>query len=144
MQQHPRIQEQPLSLADFDAIQHYPECGGTSIFMGTVRNHQQGRRVIALKYTAYRPIAEKWIREIEDALKQKYAVSYIRVIHRIGVLEVGEYAIMAVVYAAHRQQAFRACEALITRVKHEVPIWKEEFYQDGDSQYVSGCCIRHD
>ncbi len=63
------------------------------------------------------------------------------VVHRIGELGIGETAIIAMAYAAHRREAFAACEEAVERVKHEVPVWKEEFYMDGSSQYVEGCCI---
>lgn len=139
-----RIQETDLSLDDFETIQNYPECGGMGIFIGTVRNHHEGRDVKALKYTAYKPIAEKMIREIEQEVKAKYGVSYVQVVHRIGALDIGGKAIIAVAYAAHRKEAFMACEEAVERVKHEVPVWKEEFYLDGTSQYVAGCCIRKD
>lgn len=139
-----RIQDRALSLDDFDAIQAFPECGGIGVFIGTVRNHHEGKAVKALKYTAYAPVAEKMIRQIEQQIQQKYAVSYVRVIHRVGALDIGEKAIIAIAYAAHRREAFAACEEAVERVKHEVPVWKEEFYQDGTSQYVEGCCIRKD
>jgi len=136
-----RIKETDLSLDDFKTIDDFPECGGIGIFIGTVRNHHDGRSVKALKYTAYRPIAEKMIRAIEQEIQNKYAVSYIQVIHRIGALDIGGKAIIAVAYAPHRREAFMACEEA---VKHEVPVWKEEFYSDGSSEYVAGCCIRKD
>lgn len=65
MKEFARIQEQALSLDTFDPIQSFPECGGIDIFMGTVRNHHEGKAVKALKYTSYKPLAEKMIREIE-------------------------------------------------------------------------------
>ncbi|WP_286729048.1 molybdenum cofactor biosynthesis protein MoaE [Acinetobacter sp. UBA1297] len=142
--QFPRIQEAALKLEFFDLIQSFPECGGIGVFIGTVRNHHEGKAVKALKYTAYAPVAEKMIRQIEQEIQLKYGVSYVRVIHRIGALEIGEKAIIAIAYAAHRREAFAACEEAVERVKHEVPVWKEEFYIDGSSQYVEGCCIRKD
>ena len=144
LKQFSRIQDTALSLNDFDEIQTFHECGGVGIFVGTVRNHHDGRAVQALKYTAYAPVAEKMIRQIEQDIQQKYAVSYVRVIHRIGALEIGEKAIIAIAYAAHRREAFAACEEAVERVKHEVPVWKDEFYTDGSSQFVEGCCIRKD
>ena len=144
LKQFARIQQTAFRMEDFDDIQHFPECGGIGIFVGTVRNHHQGKAVRALKYTAYAPVAEKMIREIEQQIQIKYQVSYVRVVHRIGELEVGETAIIAMAYAAHRREAFAACEEAVERVKHEVPVWKEEFYTDGSSQYVEGCCIRKD
>ncbi|WP_122902143.1 molybdenum cofactor biosynthesis protein MoaE [Acinetobacter sp. B51(2017)] len=139
-----RIQEQNLDQQIFDHIEHFPECGGIGIFVGTVRNHHEGRAVKALKYTAYQPVAEKMIRQIEQEIQQQYGVAYVRVVHRIGALDIGGVAIIAMAYAAHRREAFQACEAAVERVKHEVPVWKEEFYADGSSQFVEGCCIRKD
>lgn len=144
MLQFPRIQDTALNLETFDTIQAFPECGGTGVFIGTVRNHHEGRAVQTLKYTAYAPVAEKMIRAIEQEIQEKYAVSYVRVIHRIGTLDIGDKAIIAIAYAPHRREAFQACEEAVERVKHEVPVWKEEFYTDGSSQYVAGCCIRQD
>ena len=139
-----RIQDVPLSQESFDTIQAFPECGGIGMFIGTVRNHHEGKAVQALKYTSYAPVSEKMIRQIEQDIQLKYGVSYVRVIHRVGALEIGEKAIIAIAYAAHRREAFAACEEAVERVKHEVPVWKEEFYVDGTSQYVAGCCIRKD
>lgn len=140
----PRVQTAALTQSDFDGIQHFPECGGIGIFVGTVRNYHEGKAVKALKYTAYAPVAEKMIRAIEQEIQAKYQVSYVRVVHRIGALDIGDTAIIAMAYAAHRREAFQACEEAVERVKHEVPVWKEEFYADGSSQYVEGCCIRKD
>lgn len=144
LKQFSRIQDTALSLESFDQIKTFPECGGIGIFVGTVRNHHEGKAVKALKYTAYAPVAEKMIRQIEQEIQAKYTVSYVLVIHRVGALEIGEKAIIAIAYAAHRREAFAACEEAVERVKHEVPVWKEEFYMDGTSQYVEGCCIRKD
>lgn len=144
LKQFNRIQDTPLTQESFDPILHFPECGGIGIFIGTVRNHHEGKAVKALKYTSYAPVSEKMIRQIEQEIQQKFAVAYVRVIHRIGTLNIGEKAIIAIAYAAHRREAFAACEEAVERVKHEVPVWKEEFYLDGSSQYVAGCCIRKD
>lgn len=144
MKEFQRIQSQDLSLEMFDDIAKFPECGGIGIFQGVVRNHHEGRSVQALKYTAYAPVAEKMIRQIEQEITQKYGVAYVRVVHRIGLLDVGGSAILAIAYAAHRREAFEACEEAVERVKHEVPVFKEEFYTDGTSQFVEGCCIRKD
>ena len=144
LKQFNRIQETALSQDIFDDITCFPECGGIGIFIGTVRNHHEGKAVTALKYTSYAPVSEKMIRQIEQEIQQKHGVSYVRVVHRIGALDIGEKAIIALAYAPHRREAFAACEEAVERVKHEVPVWKEEFYVDGSSQYVAGCCIRQD
>ncbi|MGE8559941.1 MAG: molybdenum cofactor biosynthesis protein MoaE, partial [Acinetobacter sp.] len=77
-----RIQDTALTLDSFDQIEHFPECGGIGVFIGTVRNHHEGKAVKALKYTSYAPVAEKMIRQIEQEIQHKYGVSYVRVIHR--------------------------------------------------------------
>lgn len=139
-----RIQDHEIALNQLLAMQYFPECGGLGLFAGTIRNHQHGKAVQSLKYTAYKPLAEKMIRQIEHEIEQKYAVPYVRVVHRIGHLNIGEVAIYAVARADHRREAFAACEEAVERVKHEVPVWKEEFYTDGSSVFVEGCCIRTD
>jgi molybdopterin synthase catalytic subunit len=139
-----RIKEATITLHDYHCIEQFPECGGVAVFMGCVRNHHLHKAVEKLHYTAYAPLAEKMIREIEQAVKEKYAASFVRVIHRVGFLAVGETAIIALAYAPHRREAFQACEEAVERVKHEVPVYKEEFFTDGTSQFVEGCCIRHD
>ena len=144
LKQFSRVQAHAFGQEIFDGIDCYPECGGIGIFVGTVRNHHEGRSVDALCYTAYAPLAEKMIRQIEQEVEAKYAVQYVRVVHRVGKLGIGGKAIIALAYAEHRREAFAACEEAVERVKHEVPVWKEEFYSDGTSQFVTGCCIRKD
>lgn len=139
-----RIQDHEIDLNRLLAMQYFPECGGLALFAGTVRDHHEGNAVKSLKYTAYKPMAERLVREIELDIEQKYGVSYVRVVHRIGHLGIGEVAIYVVARAAHRREAFAACEMAVERVKHEVPVWKEEFYLDGTSVFVEGCCIRSD
>ena len=97
-----RIQDAALNLENFDSIQAFPDCGGTSVFIGTVRSHHEGRAVQALKYTSYAPVAEKMIRTIEQEIQEKYALRYVRVVHRIGTLDIGDKAIIAIAYAPHR------------------------------------------
>jgi molybdopterin synthase catalytic subunit len=140
----PRIQDHPLQLEPLLAAGAHPDCGGLALFAGTVRDHHDGKQVLRLAYTAYAPLAEKQIREIEQAVAAKYGVPYLRVLHRVGPLSIGEVAIYCVARAPHRAEAFAACKAAVDRVKHEVPIWKEEFYADGTSAFVEGCCIRPD
>jgi len=118
-----------------------PRAGALVVFGGTVRDHHDGRAVAGLEYSAYAPLAEKLIREIEADTVAQFGVHHCRVVHRTGALAIGECAIYAVVRAAHRKEAFAAARYAVDRVKHEVPIWKEEFYADGGSAFVQGCCI---
>lgn len=140
----PRVQSRPLQLDALLAEGQFPDCGGMAVFGGAVRNHHEGKGVTHLIYTVYGPLAEKQIREIEQAVAAKHGAAYVRVMHRVGELTIGETAIYAVARAGHRAEAFAACREAVDRVKHEVPIWKEEFYSDGSSAFVEGCCIRQD
>jgi molybdopterin synthase catalytic subunit len=109
-----------------------------------VRNHHEGRPVTHLVYTAHAALADKMIRGIEQEVAGQHGVPVCRVVHRIGALDIGESAIVAVVRAPHRAEAFAALRAVVDAVKHRVPIWKEEFYADGSSAFVTGCCIAED
>lgn len=136
--------EAPIAVDGLLALDNHPDCGGLALFAGTVRDCHEGRPVLRLRYTAYRPVAERRIREIEQAARDSFGLGYCRVVHRLGMLEVGEVAIVCVARAPHRAEAFAACRYLVDEVKHGVPIWKEEFYADGTSAFVRGCCIRPD
>jgi len=136
-----RVQDTPLSLDALIAETDRPDCGALATFTGIVRNHQDGRAVTKLIYTAHVPIAEKMIRAIEADTAAVHNAPVVRVTHRIGELAVGEAAIVAVARAAHRAEAFDAVRAAVDSVKHQVPIWKEEFFADGTSEFVPGCSI---
>ncbi len=138
------LSETPLSLGELLAENQYPQCGGLAVFGGAVRNHHEGKPVLRLRYTAYAPLAQKLMREIEQAARDKFGAPYCRVQHRVGLLEIGDVAIYCVTRAPHRAEAFDACRWIVGEVKHTVPIWKEEFYVDGSSAFVQGCCIRQD
>jgi len=128
-------------LLELDA---HPECGGLALFVGTVRDHHEGRVVTHLRYTAHEAVAARIIREVEDATRERFGVPYVRIVHRLGDLAIGDVAIACVVRAPHRAEAFDACRYAVDAVKHGAPIWKEEFYADGSSAFVEGCCIRDD
>ncbi|HEY1075114.1 MAG TPA: molybdenum cofactor biosynthesis protein MoaE [Fontimonas sp.] len=136
-----RIQEAPLSMDALIAASARADCGALAVFAGTVRNHHENKPVLSLSYTAHVPLAEKMIREIEQRICSEHGVPYCRVVHRLGSLQVGDSAIVAVVRAPHRAEAFAALRAAVDATKHTVPIWKEEFYLDGTSAFVTGCCI---
>ncbi|MEQ1439077.1 molybdenum cofactor biosynthesis protein MoaE [Fontimonas sp. SYSU GA230001] len=139
-----RIQSNPLSLDAMLAGNAREDCGALAIFSGTVRNHHESRPVTHLIYTAHASLADKMIRGIEQEMREKFGVPVCQVVHRIGTLGIGESAIIAVVRAPHRAEAFAALKAVVDAVKHRVPIWKEEFYADGSSAFVTGCCIAED
>lgn len=139
-----RLTETPLELDALIEQSRDPRSGALVVFGGTVRNHHEGRGVTHLRYSGYVPLAEALIGEIERETVAKFGVHYCQVTHRTGGLAVGEVAIYAVVRAAHRREAFAAAQYAVDAVKHRVPVWKEEFYADGSSTFVQGCCIAHE
>jgi len=106
-------------------------CGGIDIFVGTVRDHTQSKRVIQLEFEAYEPMAIAELEKIVQTCMQQWPVKRICIQHRVGVLKVGEIAVIIAVSAAHRTAAFDACRYIIDTLKQTVPIWKKEFFQDG-------------
>jgi molybdopterin/thiamine biosynthesis adenylyltransferase/molybdopterin synthase catalytic subunit/rhodanese-related sulfurtransferase len=110
--------------------------GGYVGFEGWVRNHNEGKSVMALEYEAYTPMAEKEGRKIMDEARTRFEITGARCVHRVGKLSVGEMAVWIGVTAAHRKAAFDACEYIIDAVKQRLPIWKKETYADGDSGWI--------
>ena len=136
-----RIQTDALDLAPLLATTEREECGAMALFAGTVRNHHEGRAVTHLTYTAHAALCEKIIEQIEQETREQFNVPECRVVHRIGKLGIGEVAIYAIVRSPHRAEAFAALRYAVDSTKHRAPIWKEEFYPDGTSSFVQGCCI---
>ncbi|MYW00070.1 molybdenum cofactor biosynthesis protein MoaE [Streptomyces sp. SID3343] len=115
----------------------HPAAGGTAVFVGTVRDHDAGRGVSALSYSAH-PLAETRIREIAERLAAEVPdILAVAALHRVGDLVVGDAAIAVAVATAHRAPAFDACRELVERIKHQVPIWKHQTYTDGDRDWVN-------
>ena len=112
------------------------DCGALVVFGGTVRFDG---RVQAIDYTAYRPLAEKALAEVERETLARFAdVRQCRVLHRIGKLALGETSVLVVVRAGHRDAAFEAARWAIDTLKRRVPIWKQEHYADGTAEFVEG------
>ncbi|WP_242393726.1 molybdopterin converting factor subunit 1 [Anaeromyxobacter oryzisoli] len=128
------VVDRPLALAEVVEAVSAPELGGIVTFTGTVRSDTRGRRVLRLEYDAYRPMAERKLAEIGEAVGREYGAR-VAMVHRVGVLAPGEAAVVIACAAAHRTPAFRACEACIERLKQDVPIWKREVFEDG-SEWV--------
>jgi len=127
----------PIDVEEIIRAISTPRSGGMDIFIGTVRNHSQGKRVQQLEYSAYVPMAEKLLREIEEEVKARWIVDAVAIVHRIGVLQIGDVVVVTAVSAPHRKEAFEACRHAIERVKAVVPIWKKERFED-DLAWVVG------
>lgn len=132
-----RVVDRPLLLSEVvDAVQG-PARGGVVTFTGIVRSETAGKRVIRLEYEAYSAMAEAKMDQIAAAIERETGAT-VAMTHRIGTLLPGEAAVVIACAAAHRAPAFRACEACIERLKHDVPIWKREVFEDGSEWVGSG------
>jgi len=105
--------------------------GGYVSFEGWVRNYNEGQHVTQLEYEAFEALAIKEGERIIDEAKQRFGILRAACVHRIGSLAIGEIAVWVGVSSAHRAEAFAACRYLIDEIKHRVPIWKKEHFEDG-------------
>ena len=112
-------------------------CGALVVFEGWIRDHNEGRQVKRLEYEVYRPLAEKEGARIIDEAVQRFGVSHALCIHREGLLELGEVAVLVCVSSPHRGEAFDACRYIIDQTKVRLPIWKKEHYVSGISEWVN-------
>jgi molybdopterin synthase catalytic subunit len=116
------------------AARHAGEgCGALCTFLGVVRATHQGRRVRYLEYEAFEPLALNTFRRIADEVAAEWPGTVLGLVHRIGRLNIGEASVAIVASAAHRAEAFAACRYTIERVKQIAPVWKHEFFEDGDA-----------
>lgn len=112
-------------------------CGALVVFEGWIRDHNEGQPVERLEYEVYKPVAEKeGARIIQEAI-DKFSVSHAVCIHREGLLELTEVAVIVCVSSPHRGEAFDACRYIIDNIKTRLPIWKKEHYVSGVSEWVN-------
>lgn len=106
--------------------------GGIAVFVGTVRNQTKKKTVTYLEFTAYEPMAIKEMKKIAEQALEKFGVSKIALHHALGALPIRAVPVIIAVSSPHREAAFKACQYAIDTLKQTVPIWKKEFFEDGD------------
>jgi MoaE-MoaD fusion protein len=106
--------------------------GAICVFEGVVRNNSKGKRTRHLVYEAYETMAYKKLEEIGQFVRQAWDIDRIALIHRLGHLDIGETSVAVIVTSAHRRASFDACHYAIDKLKKVVPIWKKEFFEDGE------------
>lgn len=131
------IRDTPLSLDEVYAAVSDPAAGGICVFVGTVRDHDEGRDVAALGYSSH-PTAPARLRAVADRIAAECDVVALAGVHRVGDLVVGDLAVVVAASAAHRADAFEACRRLIDELKTDVPVWKHQTYASGDAAWVAG------
>jgi molybdopterin synthase catalytic subunit/molybdopterin converting factor small subunit len=129
--QHCAIVHEVINLAEIRDGMAHDEDGAVVTFEGVVRNNSRGRRTLYLDYEAYEAMALNEMEKLSQAALERFALRDIRVVHRLGRLEIGEASVVIVVASAHRAAAFDACRWLIDTLKKTVPIWKKEHFEDG-------------
>ncbi len=131
------LTREALDLARLVSEVSAPSCGGIAIFLGVVRDVDEGRKVVALEYDAYDRLAAAQIRAVADEALARWPEARIAVQHRAGRLVVGEASVAIAVASPHREEAFACCRHVIDRVKEAVPIWKRE-EGEGGSRWLEG------
>ncbi|MBC7632809.1 molybdenum cofactor biosynthesis protein MoaE [Aeromicrobium sp.] len=129
------IRDTPLSLDEVYAEVTDPAAGGICLFVGTVREEDEGKPVSSLGYSSH-PTAVARLREVAERIAAECEVVALAGVHRVGDLVVGDLAVVVAASAAHRAQAFEACRRLIDELKTDVPVWKHQTFSSGDAEWV--------
>lgn len=132
---HAAVSDHEISVQRMASIVADPHCGAFVTFDGVVRDHDGGKGVLRLGYTAH-PSAQDVLAEVAQEVTTAHPEVLIAVTHRAGLLTVGETALACAVSAPHRAAAFAACDALVDLVKQRVPIWKHQEFTDGTEEWV--------
>ncbi len=125
------VRSEPLSIDECHRAVAASDKGGVCLFVGVVRDHNDGMSITALQYEAYSSMARKQMQAIVAGIRSEIPNVELACLHRVGDLTVGDLAVVCAASAPHRDEAFRACRALIDRIKEQVPIWKREHGPDG-------------
>jgi molybdopterin synthase catalytic subunit len=130
------VGEQPLDVAEHAALVEHAAAGAVVTFAGVVRDHDGGRGVLALDYSAH-PTAQQVIAQVAAEVGARaHGVRAIAISHRVGRLGIGDVALACAVAADHRQEAFATCAELVDEVKQQLPVWKHQSFADGTDEWV--------
>ena len=127
-----RVINQAIDLQELVRSVTDPEAGAIATFIGTTRNHNDGRKVIALDYDGYPEMAEKELARIGAAARKQWRICRMAIVHRLGPVQITEASVMIAVSSGHREAAFAACRFAIEEIKRTVPIWKKEVFEGGE------------
>ena len=130
------VTDQPISLAEHEELVSHQAAGAIVGFVGVIRDHDDGRGVSRLEYSAHPSAAQVFADVVAEVAEQSTGVRAVAASHRIGVLQIGEAALVAAVAADHRQAAFATCAQLVDIIKARLPVWKHQFFDDGTEEWV--------
>jgi molybdopterin synthase catalytic subunit len=128
--------EQPILLAEHEELVGHQSAGAIVGFVGMIRDHDVGRRVVRLEYSAHPSATQVMADVVAEVAAQSDGVRAVAASHRIGVLHIGEAALVAAVAADHRHAAFTTCAHLVDTIKARLPVWKHQFFGDGTEEWV--------
>jgi molybdopterin synthase catalytic subunit len=131
-----QLTRQPIDSSGLLAKASRPEAGAVVLFLGTTRELTDGRQTVALDYEAYDEMAEKQLMELEAEARRRWPLVECLIVHRLGRVPLAEASVAIVVSTPHRADAFAAGQWLIDSLKRDVPIWKQEHWADGTSEWV--------
>ncbi len=131
----PRLVDGAIDVGRLVAEVSAPSCGALVLFLGTARDHHQGRAVEGLTYDAYRPMAESALEQIVGELEAAAPDLRLGIVHRLGEVPVGEASVAIAAASPHREAAYAASRTALERLKREVPIWKQEHYAGGAARW---------
>ena len=135
-----KIVDTPIDIGKLISTFESESLGATCSFTGMVRSESRGQKVTHLEYYTYKEMAEKKLSQVISEAKERFKISDLLIIHRIGTLQIGEVAVFILAASAHRDAAFKACRFSIDRIKQIVPNWKKEFGQDG-AVWIEDCPV---
>ena len=127
-----RVTKGPIDLQELVRFVTDAEAGAIATFIGTTRNNNEGRTVIALDYDGYVQMAEKELARIGDEAQKRWQICRMAIVHRLGPVQISEASVVIAVSSGHREAAFAACRFAIEEIKRTVPIWKKEVFEGGE------------
>lgn len=129
------LRAEPLSVGEVVHALEDRAAGALTLFVGRVRDHDGGRGVEGLDYSAH-PSAADRLRDVAERVAAEHDVLGLAAVHRVGTLAIGDVAVVVAATSAHREESFRAARALIDMLKAQVPVWKHQRFDDGDDEWV--------
>ncbi|MDP6560245.1 MAG: molybdenum cofactor biosynthesis protein MoaE [Candidatus Binatia bacterium] len=127
-----RLTNKTINIQELVDHVNHPKAGAIATFVGTTRDHNEGRKVTLLEYEAYAEMAEKELARLGEQATKQWKIERMAIVHRLGAVHIGEASVIIAVSAAHRQDAFEACRFAIEELKKSVPIWKKEYFEGGE------------
>jgi molybdopterin synthase catalytic subunit len=130
------LTDEPISLAEHQELVSHQSAGAVVGFVGMIRDHDGGRQVLHLEYSAHPSAADVLAEVVADVAAQSPGIRSVAASHRIGILQIGDAALVAAVAADHRQAAFATCAQLVDAIKARLPVWKRQVFADGTDEWV--------